>query len=151
MISIKKFYKKNQVKRQLLALLDSVVQCFAEICGVAICGSMIKICRFVICGLAYLRNLLICNSGISPRFCGFVICGLLKKFACPPLFILQCTLAGDPPTIFGAPSTPQVHLFTMAFKKNSHLRMNSTTQKLFNYKAYADNLTKKKKQKKQVL
>jgi hypothetical protein len=35
---------------------------------------------FTICGLAHLRNLRICNSGISPRICGFA-------FACPPLVI----------------------------------------------------------------
>jgi hypothetical protein len=38
-----------------------------------------------ICGLAHLRNLQICDCGMSPRIFGFAICGLTRKFACPPL------------------------------------------------------------------
>ncbi len=38
-----------------------------------------EIFGFAICGLAHLRNLRICDSGMSPRVCGFAICGLNKK------------------------------------------------------------------------
>jgi hypothetical protein len=45
--------------------------------GFAICGSMKEIC-----GLAYLRNLRICDCGLSPRICGFKkqLLGHLCKF-----------------------------------------------------------------------
>jgi hypothetical protein len=32
----------------------------------------------------HLQNLLICDSGMSPRISGISICGVLKKFASPP-------------------------------------------------------------------
>ncbi len=54
-------------------------------CGFVICWSIMKIFGFRICGLAHLRNLRICNSGMSPRTCWFVFCRPLNKFPCPPL------------------------------------------------------------------
>jgi hypothetical protein len=47
------------------------MQYFVEISRFAICGIIIKICGFSIYGLAVLRNLRICDSGMSPRFCEF--------------------------------------------------------------------------------
>jgi hypothetical protein len=38
-----------------------------------------------------LKNLRICDCGMSQRICGFQICGLTKKFACPPWGIWLCT------------------------------------------------------------
>ncbi len=35
--------------------------------------------RFADCGLVHLRNLQICNSGLSTRICGFGICALWQK------------------------------------------------------------------------
>jgi hypothetical protein len=35
-----------------------------------------KVCEFAICILAYLRNLWICDSKMSPGICGIAICGL---------------------------------------------------------------------------
>ncbi len=59
-------------KRRLLGLFwDKVMQYFVEIC------------IFAICGLAYLRNLRICNCGTSLRMFWFAICGLLKKVCLP--------------------------------------------------------------------
>jgi hypothetical protein len=46
-----------------------VVQYFVEIYGFAINN---KICGLARCGLAHLRNLLICNIGMSPRIFGLV-------------------------------------------------------------------------------
>jgi hypothetical protein len=44
--------RKYRVKRRLLGLLrDSVVQYFADISGLALCGLIIQICGFAICGL----------------------------------------------------------------------------------------------------
>jgi hypothetical protein len=59
------------------------VQYFLEICRFAIRGLIIKISWFSFCGLAYLRNLRICNCGMSPRICGFGICGHLKNVCLP--------------------------------------------------------------------
>ncbi len=45
-----------------------------ELCSILykyVCGLIMKICRFFASLLAYLRNLRICDSGISPRSCGF--------------------------------------------------------------------------------
>ncbi len=49
----------------------------------AICGLIITNLR--ICGLAHLRNLRICDCGMSPKICGFAICGITKKIACSSL------------------------------------------------------------------
>jgi hypothetical protein len=42
--------------------------------GVAICGLIIKICGFVICGLVHLRSLRISESRVSHKICGFAYC-----------------------------------------------------------------------------
>jgi hypothetical protein len=86
--SISKLYK---IKKTLLLGLfwDRVVQSIVEIFGFAICGLIMKICRFAFCGLAHLSNLQICDSGMSLRICAFAICEPLKKFACPPLLIWE--------------------------------------------------------------
>ncbi len=55
-----------------------------ETCGFSICELIITICQFADC-TAHLRNLRICDSGMSPRIFGFAICGQYKNFACPPL------------------------------------------------------------------
>ncbi len=43
-------------------------------------------CQFSICGIALLRILRICESGISPRDCSIAICGLQQK----KFFALLC-------------------------------------------------------------
>jgi hypothetical protein len=48
-----------------------------ELCEFALCGLSIKNYGF---GLAHLRNLRICDSGMSSRICGFAD---FKKCACP--------------------------------------------------------------------
>ncbi len=64
-------YKINQ----LLGLLwDRVVHYFGGICEFVINRLIIKIYGFAICGLATVRYLRICESGMSPRICGFAIC-----------------------------------------------------------------------------
>jgi hypothetical protein len=47
-----------------------------------------KFCGFAICRLTHLRNLRICDCGMSPRIfevtiCGVAICGLTKKIGVP--------------------------------------------------------------------
>ncbi len=69
-------------------------------CEFANCGLTIENCGFAICGLAPLRNLRICESGMSPRIRGITICKLKKKFVCPPLFFYftfyNCSLTKYP-------------------------------------------------------
>jgi hypothetical protein len=47
------------------------MQYFVEISRFAICGIIINICGFAIYELAVLRNLRICDSGMSPRIYEF--------------------------------------------------------------------------------
>ncbi len=56
------------------------MQYFVEICGFAVCGSIIRMCGLATCLLENLRNLQICDNRMRIR-----ICGLNKKFACPPM------------------------------------------------------------------
>ncbi len=69
------------------------MQYFVEILRYAICGIIIKICGFAICGPAHLRNLQICNSRMSPKIWGFVICDLrfanFKKVSLFPCMSLK--------------------------------------------------------------
>jgi hypothetical protein len=67
---------KNHFKRVTFRtiLRQRVLQYFVEICGFAIWGWIMKILAIAICGLAHLRNLRICDSGMSLRNCGFAIC-----------------------------------------------------------------------------
>ncbi len=53
--------------------------------------NFVEICGFAICGLAHLRKLQICNSGMNPTSWGFAIFTLLKKCACPPLMVTYGT------------------------------------------------------------
>jgi hypothetical protein len=59
---------KTMSKAILVLFRDRVVQYFAEICGL-----IMKISGFGICGLAHPRNLRICHCGMSPRISGFAI------------------------------------------------------------------------------
>jgi hypothetical protein len=67
---------KNHFKRATFrtVLRQRVLQYFLEICGFAIWGWNMKKFGFAICGLAHLRNLRICGSGMSLRMGGFAIC-----------------------------------------------------------------------------
>jgi hypothetical protein len=42
--------------------------------------------KFAICGLAHLRNLLICDCGMSPKICGIAILRTNNKI-CGPTFV----------------------------------------------------------------
>jgi hypothetical protein len=44
-----------------------------QICDLQINHKYLRICHL---RLAYLRNLSMCDSGMSSRICGFAICGL---------------------------------------------------------------------------
>jgi hypothetical protein len=46
------------------------MQYFEENNGFSIYGLSMKICGFVICGLAHLKHLQICKCGMSPRIYG---------------------------------------------------------------------------------
>jgi hypothetical protein len=78
-------------------LLFSLQICRFAICGLAHLRNLLacdcemspRICEFAIFGLAHLRNLRTCDCGMSPRICGFAICGLTTK-NCVPTFGFVC-------------------------------------------------------------
>jgi hypothetical protein len=81
MIQFKEQIKKNFKLRTFRTVRKH--SC-AEFCkNLQIRGLVMKICGFAFGGLAHLRNLLICDSRMSPRMCGFAICELLKKVCLP--------------------------------------------------------------------
>ncbi len=111
MIWFKFVHKKTCTKTTFKAVL---IHSCAEFCSLRISDLRIyhKTCRFVICGLAQLRNSQTCHSGMSPSFCGFANCGLLKNVCFPisakdirkcSLFYSDCsgisrTPLGSPPS-----------------------------------------------------
>jgi hypothetical protein len=84
-------------------------QIFFVICGFAVCGfvqSFVEICEFIakifgfaICGLGHLRNLRICDSGVSQRIADL---RFAKKVCLPTSDCIVCMgTAGPSPA--GAP------------------------------------------------
>ncbi len=77
---------KGIVQPEKRLFWDRVVQNFVEICGLAICG------------LAHLRDLRICNGGMSPWIFGIAICGLKKKsLHFPPEFLVASSQSNRRP------------------------------------------------------
>jgi hypothetical protein len=69
-LQIKKSFKKTTFRTVLRQI------------GAVVCRGDLRICdlkiNHKICGLAHLKNLRICHSGIRQIICGFVICGFKK-------------------------------------------------------------------------
>ncbi len=67
-----------------------------EICRLVIWVVIINFfCRFAISGLAYLRNLLVCNFRMSPRICRLEICGICGQNWCTPLPYIPAMFFGQ--------------------------------------------------------